>query len=45
MRIRNEKIESGRKFNRLTIKYELERHITPSGGKHRNFLCDCECGK
>ncbi len=45
MRIRNEKIENGRKFNRLTIINELEKHIQPSGKKARRFLCKCECGK
>lgn len=45
MRIRNEKIESGRKFNRLTIINEVEKHILPSGKKARRFLCECECGK
>ena len=45
MRIRNEKIETGLKFNRLTIKYELEKHLQPSGKSIRRFLCECECGK
>jgi hypothetical protein len=45
MRIRNEKIETGTKFSRLTIKYELEKHLQPSGKSIRRFLCECECGK
>jgi hypothetical protein len=38
-------INTGDRFNRLTIIKEVEPHIYPSGNPRRRFLCKCDCGK
>lgn len=34
----------GRQFNRLTVISEIEDYISPSGGKHKQYMCLCQCG-
>jgi hypothetical protein len=42
----NKKLEIGKgdKYGRLTILTEVEKHISISGYKSRQFLCSCDCG-
>ncbi len=37
-------VELGKKYGRLTVISEIHRYIYPSGQKHRQFECLCECG-
>lgn len=34
----------GKKYNRLTIIGETDRHIEPNGKKQRVMICECDCG-
>lgn len=36
---------SGQVFEHLTVVERIEDHVTPSGGKHPNYRCQCVCGK
>lgn len=31
-------------FGRLTVLYQVEDHMCPSGRRHDQWLCQCECG-
>lgn len=35
----------GDRFGRLTVREEVDPHVTPSGNKTRRYLCVCDCGK
>lgn len=35
----------GLSFGRLTVVYEVEPHIYPTGRPRRQYLCKCKCGK
>lgn len=37
-------VNQGDRYNRLTIMYEIEKYISPSGIKARKFKCKCDCG-
>ena len=35
---------TGKIFGRLTVLYQVEDHICPSGRHHAQWLCQCSCG-
>ena len=35
---------TGQRFGKLVAKREVSPHITPSGGKHKKWECECDCG-
>lgn len=36
---------TGQRFGKLVVKAKAAPHITPSGGKHNKWECECECGE
>ena len=37
-------IKEGDRYKMLTIIREMDKHIYPSGGYRRKFICKCDCG-
>lgn len=35
----------GKVFDHLSVVERLEDYVTPTGGKHKRYLCKCSCGK